>query len=195
MVGSTIEFGGYGWLVLDVRNDRMLILSDKILEKRPYNAYCADVPWERSTLRMYLNGEFYNKFNAEEKGRIAEVTLTNDCNPWWPNVSGGNATRDKIFLLSIEEVVQYFGDSGQLKRRNPKNKYYIEDDFGPARIAKLAGGGKAWWWLRSPGIKNHAAGVSDDGGLVVHGRRVDFVSGGVRPALFLNRYFEIVVSV
>jgi hypothetical protein len=29
-------------------------------------------------------------------------------------VSGGNDTTDKIFILSIEEVVQYFGDSGQL---------------------------------------------------------------------------------
>jgi hypothetical protein len=186
MVGTTIEFGRYDWFVLDVQSDRMLILSDNILEKRPYNDLCTDMPWEQCTLRKYLNGEFYDKFDAEAKRRIAETTITNDCNPWWSNVSGGNATRDKIFLLSIEEVVQYFGDSGQLKNRSPKGNY-IDDNYSPARIARLAGGGKAWWWwLRSPGIRNHAAGVSDDGGLVVHGRRVDFVSGGVRPALFLN---------
>ena len=43
-----------------------------------------------------------------------------------------------------------------------------------------------WWWLRSPGIKNHASFVSNDGFVNVHGHRVDYSYSGVRPVLYLK---------
>ena len=61
----------------------------------------------------------------------------------------GNATKDRIFLLSIEEVVKYFGDSGQFKNR-PKDAYFIEDQYNSARIAEDADGIVFWWWRRPP---------------------------------------------
>jgi TPR repeat protein len=181
-----IRFSDYTWRVLDVQGDKALLLTEEIIERRPYNMTFADVTWEKCTLRYYLNNEFYQKFNSSEQAVILATKNTNANNPWFANANGGNNTTDKIFLLSIEQVVRYFGDSGQLKNKNPHSEYWIDDEFNKARVANYRD--KAcWWWLRSPGLSDlSAAGVGADGRNGVLGLRVDYDEGGVRPALWLN---------
>ena len=186
-VGDTISFGKYQWRVLDIQDGKALILSDTVIVNKAYHAEPKEITWEKCTLRQYLNGEFYNSFSTEGKARILETTIPNNDNPWY-GTSGGAATKDRIFLLSIEEVVKYFGDSGQLKNQ-PKDAYSINDQYNSARIAKDANGNALWWWLRSPGYGSHdAAYVYDDGILNVLGLFVylSHTSGGARPALWLN---------
>ena len=36
-VGDVIQFGGIDWLVLDIQDGKALLLSEKILEERPYH--------------------------------------------------------------------------------------------------------------------------------------------------------------
>ena len=115
-------------------------------------------------------------------------------------------TTVSIFLLSIDEVLRYFGDSGLVargatmganKRANnapnwPSWGIYspgIHDQYSEARIAQDLGGSASWWWLRSPGYFPFlAAYVSLNGYLILFGDsafgRVG-VYGGVRPALWL----------
>jgi hypothetical protein len=116
---------------------------------------------------------------------ILPTTNINVNNQWF-GTDGGRDTTDKIFLLSIEEVVRCFGDSGQTKNKNPNSEWYISDTFNKERVA--AYGGKAWWWwLRSPGyLGNCAAHVGTGGRLSVYGSSVIRDVGGVRPALWLN---------
>ncbi|MCL1941737.1 MAG: DUF6273 domain-containing protein, partial [Synergistaceae bacterium] len=93
----------------------------------------------------------------------------------------------RIFLLSLEEVARYFGDSGQLKKRPSSNTYYINDQYNSARIAKDASGNALWWWLRSPGNYSVlAASVHYDGLVFIIGDYVLLDHGGVRPALWIN---------
>jgi hypothetical protein len=185
---SVIKFGAYDWRVLDVQSGRALIISKEILEEKPYNEKFEDTTREQCTLRKYLNNEFYNKFNSSEKAKIAETTLPNNDNPWF-GTKGGNNTKDRIFLLSLEEVVKYFGDSGQLKNRPSDDAWYIDDQYNSARIAKLNGSAR-WWWLRSPGDFSYgAAFVTSDGIVHVGGHPIHSSGGGgagVRPALFMN---------
>jgi hypothetical protein len=163
------------------------LLCVNIIEERPYNKEGKEATWETCSLRGYLNGEFYNKLPGDFKALIAETRLTNDNNQWF-GTSGGNATTDKIFLLSIGEVVKYFGDSGQLKNRPDSNAYWITDQYNSARVAKDAAGTGSWWWLRSPGGNGSysAARVGHAGRLGVYGYYVLDVFGGLRPALWLN---------
>ena len=42
-IGDIIQFGGHDWRVLDVRDGKALLLSDKIIEKRPYHDEYEDV--------------------------------------------------------------------------------------------------------------------------------------------------------
>ncbi|MCL1997958.1 MAG: DUF6273 domain-containing protein [Turicibacter sp.] len=182
-VGKLFNFSGYNWQVLDIQNDQALLLSEFVLKNHAYNTEQTDTTWENCTLRTYLNDDFYNKL--ADKGKIVKKTIQNKSNQWF-DTSGGNNTTDHIFLLSLEEVVQYLGDSGQLQKKPFNNPLWIDDDFNRKRIAKDTNDAVAWWWLRSPGnYSDFAASVSRGGGVDVRGYRVSIV-GGVRPALWIN---------
>lgn len=157
--GGIIRFGRYEWYVLDRQADRALILTKNVIEKRAYHSQEAEVTWETCDMRKYLNSEFYDSFSASDRERIIEVINETNDNPWY-GTSGGNPTTDKVFLLSLEEVVQYFGDSGQLKtkNRNPgcdwcKDEFFffLSDRYNIARRAVDDSCVVCCWRLRSPG--------------------------------------------
>ena len=195
-VGSIYQFGGFDWRVLDVQNNKALLITEKIIEQRAYHVEFTDITWENCTLREYLNGEFYNSLGAE-KSAIAETRNENPDNPWY-GTAGGRATTDKVFLLSLDELVKYFGDSGALRNKeryewkNSKyvlspNGYYLHDQYDEARKAHAPAGWTSWWWLRSPGgLSVDAVHVSHDGDILVGGDAVAGWVVGVRPALWLN---------
>ena len=195
-VGNNIDFGGIQWRVLDERDGQVLLLSEYVLEHRYYHhtwhdgAYWPlDITWANSDIRAWLNGEFYNRFTAEERSRIANTAVTTNPNPWF-GTPGGGTTTDKIFLLSLEEVVRYFGDSGELARPRTSETHVqwwgFNDQFDENRRARNIYGGYTWWWLRSPGYySNSAADVYNAGYVLVYGNHVDHPTG-VRPALWLN---------
>lgn len=184
--GEVICFGQYDWRALEVRGSKVLILSDRIIENKPYSETWADVTWETCSLRQYLNGAFLDNFSSQEQAHIASTRVTTNNNPWY-GTAGGNTTTDKVFLLSVEEVVEYFGDSGQIIHRPKKNAYWIDDKYNETRIALNDSNGASWWWLRSPGLFGfNVVSVSPDGWLSIDGHNVDNYGSGVRPCLWLN---------
>ena len=187
-IGDKIKFGAYKWVVLDIQNDKALIITKEPVILKPYHDQRTEVTWENCTLRQYLNGEFFDRFRIMEKPRIAETCLRNADNQWF-GTPGGNDTTDKIFILSLEEVVKYFGDSGQLLNGNPNHIDQIFDKYNFARKATYKLVGVVMWWLRSPGgAGNRAAIVGGDGRILVNGANLDFVWGlrCVRPSLWLT---------
>lgn len=178
-IGDIIQFGGCDWLVLDVQGTAALILSDALVERRAYNTALADVTWETCDLRTYLNGEFYNSFSTNDKSRIVETNVINSDNPWY-GTSGGNDTNDKIFVLSLDEVIQYFGDSGEIQ--NKSDNGFLFDEYNETRKAYLE-----VCWLRSPGgLASLATIVDTKGSIGVVGIEVYGPNGGVRPAMWIN---------
>ena len=184
--GDLLSFCGYDWLILNVLKSRILLLSDKVLELKTYHDCDEQITWEHSALRYYLQNEFYHKFDSQSRKMIEPVTNVNKETLWF-ETSGGNNTKDKIFLLSLEEVISYFGDSGQLIERPNPNTDWIYDQFNEKRIAYATNDGPpVWWWLRSPGNKNnYTTYVYNDGDICVYGNAVHNV-GGVRPAFWLR---------
>jgi len=194
--GCFIKFGRYNWRMLDVdkQNSEKLLLCDKAIIMGYYDKGI-DVTWENCTLRSYLNDEFYNSFREDEKKRIVEKTILNSSNLWY-DTQGGKDTRDKIFLLSLEEVDRYFGDSGDylIKKRKmygddkfitDSNGNYLSNTYDNDRVTNYDNE-VCWWWLRSPGcVSNYVAIVHISGGIRVSGKDVCFDRGGVRPALWL----------
>jgi hypothetical protein len=117
--------------------------------------------------------------------QIVPTSINNNANRWY-GISGGNDTDDYIFLLSLEEAVKYFGDSGQLQRRNASPAYVINDEYNDARIAYDFNGAVSWWWLRTPGgFSSRAVSVTNDGWLNINGNNIDYIYG-IRPALWLS---------
>ena len=179
-----IEFGGFYWIVLDEQYDRTLVISEKAIFARRFHQAFEAVTWENSEIREHLNGEFLESMSPQDQERIAVTAITNDNNPWF-GVYGGNDTSDKVFLLSIEEVVNFFGDRDELAYPLDRSLIF---DYRQKRIAITTEGWLANWWLRSPGhIPMSAAFVRNDGVIVVSGVAVDdvFLSLYVRPAMWL----------
>jgi hypothetical protein len=229
-VNDIVDFGGYEWRVLEVSGGKALLLSEYVLEHRAYNGEYHNgeyhenmtleelealaTTWADCDLRAYLNGEFLNSFSQSDRERIAETRNDNQDNQWfyaeamasgdnwWIQYAprGGADTSDRIFLLSLEEVAKYFGDSGQLRNRPNNDIYWIDDQYNEARVARCLSscpyddyhsdggyGSASWWWLRSPGSYSiGAANVYFDGNINVGGDVINGWSAGVRPALWLN---------
>ena len=219
-LNGIITFGSYPqesdtpepieWRVLDMNDEgQILILSKKVLDVKPYNTTIIDITWEKSTIRSWLNGypasyntvgtdfthdNFINvAFNAEEQAKIVASTVTADANPNYDTYPG-NATTDKIFLLSITEAQNYFS-SDRLRRANA-TRYAVKKGVGVvgSKSKEYTSDGTctdvhchAYWWLRSPGTYTlSAARVDTDGSVGLHGYGVDYDNYGVRPALWVN---------
>jgi hypothetical protein len=194
-IGSIILFGDYNWSILDIKNDMILIITENIIEQRPYHDVYKDITWADCSLRKYLNGKFYDKFNADDRSKIIPVINKNPDNQWY-GTKGGADTKDSIFLLNIEEVVcRYFGDSSAILQNsgNQKYKYWFnkKDENNSKRMAKNF----MSWWLRSSARVNRVAayihGIAQNqlessvGCVGVNGNNITSL-GGVRPALWLK---------
>ena len=209
-VGDIVEFGRYPqsrkleggqyvseplkWRVLDVDKikGRALLLTEKLIDCKKYNDILEDITWEYSSLRRWMNGSFIRKaFTAEERSRVAWVwnenpDMEHDSFGELETIEGGNATRDRVFALNIDEAKKYFdNDEDRMasatryalgKDARESNRYFTDD-----------GVGTGWWWLRSPGYFSQlAALVHNDGVVGDFGYDFDNSSGSVRPALWLN---------
>ena len=190
-MGSTVTFGRYTqskdgakapieWLVLAKEGGKALLISKYCLDAKPYNQEYTGITWENCTLRKWLNGDFINAaFTQEEQNKILPVTNQNPNNVLF-GTSGGNPTRDKVFLLSIDEADRLFkNDEARICKPTAYAKErgaYVDDDSG-----------NGWWWLRSPGaIDFLAAYVLNDGSVYANGSGVYYDDCCVRPALLVS---------
>ena len=154
------------WLILEKQPGRVLLIAKDCLLKAPYNEEQERVTWADCSLRYKVLSDIMKQiFDDKERSKVLHQHNRNNDNATF-STQGGIDTDDYLFLLSIDEVTQYFPDT-------------------ETRIAYL--NGKAmWWWLRSPGYDSRGAasvypdGNVDDSGHVVHW------SGAVRPAFWLN---------
>lgn len=83
------------WLVLKEEGLATLVISRYPLLSHKFNENTNDGNrWDSSSLRKYLNNEFYKQaFNEEEKKKIVNAYL-----------SSPNGTKDDVFVLSKEEA-------------------------------------------------------------------------------------------
>lgn len=192
-VGDVIEYGHYEqnmnpydgsepieWQVLMVDNGYALLISKYGLDAKPYNESLRGVTWETSTLRNWLNKDFINNaFTSEEKSRIGLATVNTPDNPEY-GTSGGNATKDYIFLLSVGEANQLFiGDAA--RKCTPTN--YVKSIGGQVSTDS----GTSFWWLRTPGKSEFSETVVlPDGSFWTFGNTVATVVGIIRPVFWLK---------
>lgn len=198
-IGDKITFGNYAWTVLDIQPNKALLISEYIIEQRPYHDAYVETTWADCALRAYLNGEFYNTFDEKDQLRICSTQNKNPDNQWYAT-NGGIDTKDNIFLLSMEEIVcKYFGDSSEKLYHPGKNqKYWFErkDCNNKNRVARLLWNKEQiwWWWTRSPGrVGVKAVYIHGDGNIGIQGNNIlkgniadGRCTGGVRPAMWIK---------
>ena len=198
-IGDSYTFGTYEqdnntsngkeaieWTVLDKDGMSLLLVSKQALAWQQYNTSYTDVTWENCTLRKWLNGTFLNNaFSTEEQAQIQNTTVSADNNPQY-STNPGNATTDKVFLLSINEVEKYF-NSNEARKCAPTAYAEAQGVWTSDTYKTPSGAATCWWWLRSPGSnQDEAAGVYVDGSVGEYGRNVNHVHGAVRPAMWIT---------
>ena len=183
--GDYVKFGSYygediEWLVLEIKDGKAFVISRYLLDCKQYNVSYTDVTWETCTLRNWLNDSFFNAaFSADEKAMIPTVTVTPDKNPDC-DTNSGNATQDKVFLLSITEVNRYFDSDSE--RQCAPTDYAIANGVDVSSF-----NGNCYWWLRTPGrYQDKAAAVANDGRVIEFGLYVEEDDNAVRPALWIE---------
>ena len=196
-VGDIIEFGAYEqdndtsngkepieWQVLAKEDNKILVISKYALDAKPYNTEFENVTWETCSLRTWLNETFLDEaFSKAEKSMIQTTEVSADKNPDY-STDPGNATKDKIFLLSIDEANKYFASNKS--RRCVPTAYAIAKDAMTSDHYKVDGEAICCWWLRSLGnYQNNAADV-DCGGVNSYGNYVLTGNRGVRPAMWIS---------
>lgn len=175
------------WRVLKREGNRVLVVSEKVLDCREYGSET----WKDSPLRSYLNGEFFNTvFTSSERAMIPTVTVKNPDNETYGTYGGGD-TEDKIFLLSLDEVKQYIADGNETPdheaRRAEGTTWAREkyDELVPPNTYDQAGD-TMQWWLRDPAEESYHLYVSTGGNLYPEGIKMSFNQCGVRPAMWIE---------
>lgn len=141
-VGDSVLFGKYEqdnnadngqedieWIVLKVEEKKVLIISRYAIECMQYQALAEDVNWENSSVRAWLNEEFYGSAFSESEKNCVLVTdvensdyylgfdengnlLASNTETLLKDIKahsvGGATTNDRVFLLNVDEVNELF---------------------------------------------------------------------------------------
>lgn len=171
------------WLVLDKKDDAVLVISKHVLEDKSFGR--DDDTWETCSLRKWLNADFINDaFSTAEQSKIQSTQVAADKNTYshYSSVDPGNATMDKVFLLSESEVWKYFTSD---ESRTADLYSSVSNDY---RYDS--------WWLRTPGAtpigidgktyKRYGATYVTAIGYISLSGDPGGATNGVRPAMWIS---------
>ncbi len=167
------------WLILAKDGNKALVISLYALDTKSFDPSYEKTPWENSSIREWLNGEFIDgAFTEDEKKTIIDSALTDVRNPVYGTMPGKD-TEDKVFFLSESEAAEYFKSDEERQCEGTAYCY--------AQGANKAKNGSCMWWLRSPGRDTkHASYVLYTGSVFHHGY-MNFRTGcAVRPAMWIE---------
>ena len=169
--GSVIRFGQLDWIVLKTfESGHSFLVSAQAVCKMSFNKTFEAVTWESSSLRKWLNTDFFRDyFSKEERARIMIAKhLPSDESASY-RYKRYDYSVDRVFLLSIHEAKKLF-ESDKERRCT-------------------CHGEPCFWWLRTPILYDDFAAVvgydgslNDDSGFIVNGK-----TGGVRPAIVIDK--------
>ena len=180
--GSAVNFGAFEqdgdtgngaepieWIVAENDGGALLLVSRYALDCRPYHVIPGDITWEKSTLRAWLNSDFYNAaFSEAERAQILTTEVPAAVNPDYES-DPGNATQDKVFIQSAEESLQTFGPSktGEEMRSCYATPYAKAQGAQTRKKDDL----RCYFWLRDPsrgtaGRNSSFAATVDAGGAI-----------------------------
>ena len=167
------------WLVLSNRDDLVTLITEQSIAGMRYNFNANPTNWSDCSLRTWLNGTFYTSaFELSESDFICKNYINTPTNPDFPSPSG-DATVDKVYLLSLNEALHYFSSVSDRKATCTTSSYsqtFTDDqDY-------------CVWWLRTPGARlESAVGVDPTGQVMTVG--YDCYKNeqiGVRPVVVVD---------
>ena len=172
---KSLEMKPLTWVVISKEEEKLLaITKDSIVSLHDtYNM--GNCIWSTSPLREWLNSTFYQyALNNDDKMSIVETLLSNPDNKK-EKISGGAETKDKVFLLSVDEVEKYIPDMS--KRTSNMTSYALTQSYAKRDSVSS-------WLTRTPSSWLYAKISNFDGDIDWKGNRVGFNT--LRPAIWLK---------
>lgn len=198
------------WRVIDVSDNIVTLMSDRLTDCVPYNTKAESVFWESCTLRSFLNGYgadknnagidfakntqdsfFATAFSESEKKFVVKSKVKNPKNYYFGTKCGGD-TEDYVFIFDEEEIFSTSAAS---------NYGFTESDgtmdcarrFKPTLYAMARGAwyspvegneGNGFWFLRTNGYTaSNANYICDFGSVYNRGTYVTVNDAGVLPVI------------
>ena len=158
---SVINYGGLDCIVLDVEQDKILVLAKESIGNMPFDEGNSN-NFPKGTLCKYLNGEFIKKLKANGADTSALIPTTIDLTSD-DGLKDYGETTQKIFLLTCDMYRKYRSVIPNLDDWWWLATAYSTESNGYAYIAR---------YVRSAGSLSHRN--------AYYGRR------GVRPAFYLK---------
>ena len=207
-VGQLVSFGHYEqdddpsttnesilWIVVEKNGSELKLMSLYCLDSAPFMSNDDPVQWANSYVRQFLNNDFYNRaFSASEQAMIQSVTVKNNPNPLH-RTSSGDDTVDKVYLPSLEDVMEHYGIEACVETGYPglyaqATPYAINHSISTERNGiwlEILGSNNCWWWLRSSGGNDqNATEVGSGGYLSFNGADATDHQRGLRPIIHIN---------
>lgn len=144
------------WRVLSINEDGTdaFLMADQVVDIAQYYSDSeVEITWEKSDIRQWLENVFAQRaFTEDEKGKILDSAVETADNRW-SGEPGGNDTTDKIYLPSIEEMLNtsygFSSDEKEGDTRRITSTDYAKAESEADWISSDAG----VYWLRSSGSK------------------------------------------
>jgi len=167
------------WLVLQERNDKVLLLSRYCMASLPWNKERSDAVWETSDIRRWLNEDFLKTAFSEQEQSAIVFTKLDNRDQLGNRTPVGTDTEDRIFLLSSIDALALLYNEGYRVKPTP---HAVRQGVYVNPIGDCA------WWLRSPGkIPTSPSYFNSHGDIGTRNHEVQETIIGVRPALWVNK--------
>ena len=188
------------WNILSEENGKALIVANPILDAQEFNPSNEgssfhngktgyDNNYELSSIRLWLNNNFYNtSFNSIQKNKIEETEVKNDAysTGYTTNSYACDDTNDNIFLLSVQELALYSSEISPIIKAAGTDyalcqNLYVNTNPGSSKTSA--------WLLRSPGsfsktTPKNVVLVKEDGTSDVTDTKYTY--NGIRPACWIE---------
>ncbi len=165
--GDVVCYGNYKnipmyWQVVKKKGSKLMMLCVDCIDCICFNKWFGDTSWDHSTLRQYLNYDFYKEAFSNSERAAIEMS---------------EETHDKIFIFSVDEVEKYLLTKND---RMPRITSYLR------RVLPFESS-KCRWWLRTNGSKpSQIAFVDGDGTINTDGDIATAQYNTIRPAIWIK---------
>lgn len=132
---SVINYGGLDCIVLDVEQDKILVLAKESIGNMPFDEGNSN-NFPKGTLCKYLNGEFIKKLKANGAGTSALIPTTIDLTSD-DGLKDYGETTQKIFLLTCDMYRKYRSVIPNLDDWWWLATAYSTESNGYARVARV----------------------------------------------------------
>ncbi len=204
------RFDPIRWRVIGLDGNAACLMSDRLMDCRPYNELEGPVNWESSSVRSWLNsypakenvagidyrgkGFLDTAFTKEQQKALIRTRVENKPNGAY-GTDCGNDTEDRVFMLSNDEVF-----SSDTAARNGFFAGSGHDDpakrFRSTMFAKCRGSwwssvngymGNSFWFMRTNGYSPESVTyICDFGYIYRRGTISTCEDAGILPAIWID---------